>query len=557
MKKRLLLVISIIAVMCCFLALTASAEKEITGVTDTYYIVASQDSEAALALQNEGKETIVLSEVYAATNSPTDTDWIAQFEEGSHIELIFAESIVESVNDYAGILLNKAITLTVRYNGFCHLVTNARRENVFVLKHSGAQLNLIGSTDIYDENGNVLKDFTYNSSDLTKNMVQVRHGKVYCWVFDGDVYAENVRTSTGEEFVYTIDDNNTSADPSVINTYEFVDCAISSSATGICADGKDSAQKIVITRGGYYNHIKANTICNGTLFENCEIGIFEMDCWAITKQLAEFVNCTIGKISTKSGRTHLKLIDCTIEESNISVGDDGGGDGFVMIFTTADCENAGTYNLKRTTSRGTAFPWQEMVDAFLAENSVALGHLDTLSFTFADAKYLSTCTATTACSRCERASSETIEAMFIALGFSYFEDTQKPSICIGFDINRDAIARYEELSGCTVSFGAAVAAESRLGTSNAPLDENGNAVELEAGKVLAVDVKEYNPASFNIKIILNESHLDTSVLLTGYIKVQNGDALEISYMQNTQALVADNVFTYVSYNSLVSADTAE
>ena len=122
--KKLLIVLSMLVIFSCFFALSISAEKEITGVTNTYYVVSAKESDVALSLEAQGKETVVLGEIYSSTISLSETDWIAQFNEGAHVELIFAENIVESVGETVGILLGKAITLTVRYNGFCHLVTN-------------------------------------------------------------------------------------------------------------------------------------------------------------------------------------------------------------------------------------------------------------------------------------------------------------------------------------------------------------------------------------------------------------------------------------------------
>ncbi len=558
MKKRILLILSIIAILCCFFAITASAQKEITGVTHTYYVVTSQTSDKALELQGEGKETIVLSEVYASTVSSTEADWIAQFEEGSHIELIFAESIVETVSDKVGILLNKSITVTVRYNGYCHLITGiGNRENVFVLKHSGAQINFIGSTNIYDENGDVIKDFTYDPNDLSKNAVQVRHGKVYCWVFDGSVYAENIRSLTGEEFVYTTDDNS-GTDPSAINTYEFVDCSIKSGSVGLGFNGKDSAKKIVIVRRGYCDRIQGYTICNGTLFENCEIDSFEMDCWGISNQFAEFVNCKIGKINLSSGRTHLKLIDCTVEEKNISQSGDGGGDSFILVYTSPSCEAPGNCKILRTTNKGTAQDlYVDVANAYNAENSTALGHNVAWDLSFNGIKYLSTCLATKSCTRCDLTEdSIEIGAIIVPKGYSCFENPENPYVCIGFDINLNAVAQYEEITGGKINFGAAVAIKEKIGQGVCPLDENGNAITLSSGNVIKVDVTEFACVAFDVKVILGESHLDTDILMSGYIIEKYGEKIDISYIQEDKnSLVENGNFAYISYNQILAKNS--
>ena len=556
--KKLLTILSIVALMCMLFAVSVSAEKEITGVTDTFYIVSSQDSEAALQLKSEGKQTVVLSEIYSSTKATAETDWICGFAEGSHIELIFAESIVEEVNDYVGILLNKKITLTVRYNGFCHLITNkgannavGPRESVFVLKHSNAAINFIGSSNIYNEDGTFNKNFTYNPNDLTSNNVDVRHGKVYCWIFDGDAYAENIRSTTGEEFVY-VDSDNSSADAAKVNSYEFVSCALRSNGMGIGLLGEGSAEKILKIDSCFVSNVEAQTIRTGTYFKDSELGNFTMDCWTIKNNLATFENCIIGNITTKSGRTHLKLVNCTY--GKISAGADGGGDSFIMIFKTADCENAGTYELVRSTSKNSTFPWQDMVDEFNAENGAALGHAEKQSISFAGSKFLSNCTSTVACTRCgSTTSQQVIDPLFTCLGFSYFENPSSPSICIGFKINYNGVEQYEALSGAELDFGVVAASQNNLGTGNAPLDENGNPVSLNSGSVIKVSLGEEIDSTlgaFTMKIILTEAHADTALLMSGYIMETKDGANTVYYMQKGNAIVSDNAYDYVSYNSL-------
>ena len=106
--KKFALFLTVLTFICFIFAISAYASPFGGEVTDTFYVVASQDSEAALSLKAEGKEVIVLSEVYANVSAPTDSDWINSFAEGSHIELIFAENIIEEVSAYTGILLGKA-----------------------------------------------------------------------------------------------------------------------------------------------------------------------------------------------------------------------------------------------------------------------------------------------------------------------------------------------------------------------------------------------------------------------------------------------------------------
>lgn len=549
--KKTVIFLSILALMLCFLAVGASAEEP--AVTDTFYVVASQDSAAAQELKAQGKDVVVLSEIYASTSKDATGIWLDNFAEGSHIELVFAENVIESVDAFQGILLNKNITLTVRYNGFCHLVTNGNRENVFVLRHCDARLNLIGTSEIYSESGDVITDFTYNSGDLSQNKVQVRHGKVYAWVFDGDVYVENLRASTGEEVVFSQDDDNTS--DAKINTYEFVNCAFTSGSVCIGLDGRDNAQKIVKINGGYYSSIHLQMVCNGSYIQRCKIDKYVMDCYSITNQMLVFDNCEISSITTYTGRTHVTLIDCDFDVSKLSLGSDGGGSGYALIYFSATCETDGTLNVYKNGSGTTPVnddaKYASTVEAYYADpQNKALGHSYSWVHSYEGEKYVSALTAENTCSNCKAVSEAvSVDAMFSTLGYSVPEFGDEFSITVGYVINKSAIEKYEELTGCTVNFGCVVALKEKLGEFNAPLDESGNAVVLQSGKVIKTDVTKEPYAYMDLKVELTSEHADLSLLMTMFIIEASGDDVQVSYLQNNDKLVQNNQFTYVSYNN--------
>ena len=551
--KKFTFFLCALAILSCIFAISIFADE---AVTDTFYVVSSQDSEAAIDLKAQGKDVVVLSEIYASTSEVKDGDWIAGFESGSHIELIFAENIIESVGTYVGILIDKAITLTVRYNGFAHLQTNnVDKENTFVLKHSGAKINLIGTSEIYDENGEVIKDFTYNSSDLSKNKVQIRHSKVYCWIYDGDAYVENIRSYTGQELIY-VDWDNSSSDGSAINTYEFKDCALSSGAYAIGLLGQSSAQKIINVNGGYYNKIVVHSTSNGSYIKNCSVGSFEMDCWNFTNQILVFENVVLpGSITTKTGRTHLKFVDCTIDPAKFSLGSDGGGACYALVYTSPSCEGDGILNVYRQGKGATPVNddsrYADVVTEYYANpQNKALGHNFEWKHNYDGEKYLSGLNATYGCTRCDLVEKQVfIGALFNTLGFSVPQFGGELSITVGYAINKSAIAEYESLTGNKISFGCAIAVKDCIGEGVAPLDENGNAIVLSRGRVVVADATNEPNSYMDVKINLTSDHIDTQLLITGYIAEMCGDSLSISYMQSNNMLVEENQFSYVSYNN--------
>ena len=560
--KKALLILALSAALFCLFALCVFAADGDPDVTDTFYVVSSQDSQVALDLTAQGKAVVVLAEIYASVSSTSGNDWIDSFAEGSHIELIFAETIVETVADGIGILLSKEITLTVRYNGFAHLVTNrATKANVFVLKHSGAKINLIGSSQIYDENGNVIKDFTYDSTDLSKNKVEIYHQKVYCWIYDGDAYIEGIRSYTGQELVY-VDGDNANADPSVTNTYEYINCALNSASNSIGLLGQASARKYIKISGGYYNSVSLNTICTGSYIRNCEIGnTLFMDCWDINGNMLVVENTKIGgKISTATGRTHFSFYDCDFDLTKLSLGNDGGGSCYALVYTSATCENDGTLNVYKQ-GKGTTpvnskdvnndSRYASTVSAFYADPAnLAFGHDYSDVSYFSGEKYSSSFFVETVCANCGNVSnSASAEAIFVSLGYSVPEFGSSYSITLGFMINRQAITDYENLTDTTLNYGFIVALEKKLGTDVPPLDSEGNEVVLEGSSVIKVDLTK-EPNSFaDLKVLLSEEYGDTSILMCLYVIEASESSIEINYLQGNGTTVSTDGFSYVSYNN--------
>ena len=551
--KKFTFFLCALAILSCIFAISIFADE---AVTDTFYVVSSQDSEVAVDLKAQGKDVVVLSEIYASTSEVKAGDWIAGFESGAHIELIFAENIIESVGTYVGILLDKAITLTVRYNGFAHLQTNiVNKENTFVLKHSGAKINLIGTSEIYDENGEVIMDFTYDANNLSKNKVQIRHSKVYCWIYDGDAYVENIRAVTGQELVFTQDDN-ASTDATVNNTYEFVDCALSSGSTAIGLEGRGNARKYVKISGGYYSKVTAQTVLSGSYIENCTIGSYTMDCWDITNQMITFENVTIGgAITTYTGRTHLTFIDCKIDPAKLSLGSDGGGACYALVYTSPSCEGDGVLNVYRQGKGATPVNddsrYADVVTEYYANpQNKALGHNFEWKHNYDGEKYLSGLNAAYGCMRCDLVEQQVfIGALFNTLGFSVPQFGGELSITVGYAINKNAVAEYESLTGNKISFGCAIAVKDCIGEGVAPLDENGDAIVLSRGRVVVADATNEPNSYMDVKINLTSDHVDTQLLITGYIAEESDNNLTVSYMQNGNKLVENNVFSYVTYNS--------
>lgn len=545
MKRKFLLILPVLAIMCCLFALSVSAEG-----TQEYYLVQSGDSEAALSLQAQGKTNIVEVSSLLASSSSSAGAFFANVNDGDDITFILAEDIVTNSGENQGILINKAITVSIYYNGFCHIVTNGSKCSGIALRNAGAHLKLFG-TRAMDENGSFSDKFVsptvINGKITQEGNLDARHGKVYVWVYGGTVYAENMRTSTGQEFVFS--------DSGATGTFEFINCACYSGSYAIGLQGQ--SQKTVKVENGYYAGFQAFTVLTGSYIKNATItgsGI-SMDCWGISNNFWELTNCSISKISTSTGRTHFKLIDCEVNPSTFSLGADGGGACYVLVYTTPTCTSDGTLNVykqgKGATPVNDDSKYAQTVTDFYADpQNKAYGHSYGWEYIFDGAKYLSTCTAQDACASCgDIAESHYIDAMFVSLGYSVPEFGTELAIIVGFAINQNAIEQYEAFTGSKINYGCVVALKDMLGEFNAPLDENGDAVVLEQGTVVKADITDTSNSYMDLKVYLTEAHMDTYLLMAGFIAETKDGALNVSYMQFDNTLVEDNAFEYISYNN--------
>ena len=549
MKKVALFLFALSTLFCLF-ALTTFAQDDPVAVTDTFYVVASQDSEEAIALKDEGKSVIVLSEVYASTAKGATNTWLDNFEEGSHVELIFAENVVESIGADWGIVLNKRITLTVRYNGFSHYVTNNGRSNAFVMRHADASIRFIGTHAIDGEDGSISKDFKPNSANPSAGNVDITHGKVYCWVYDGDVYAYNMRTSTNEEFIFTTADDDVSN--SKTNTITVHSCA--STWIGISGDGD---KKIIDFKDSYIRSHDFESLCTGSVIDNCVFGdnSFYMDSHSLLNEMLVIKNCKLSSIKSDTGRTNLTLIDCEFDVNNLILGSDGGGKGYALIYKTVTCEEDGELNVYRNGSGTTPVNSKDVnndskyaqvvIDFYNDPQNYAVGHDIDWSESFADDKYVSVYTAIKGCTKCgDTVEKVTLDAFFISLGYSAPIDG-KGGIAIAYMVNVDAIEAYEKITGKTLKYGVFATLKDNIG--NAPIfDEKGE----RAQGVISGEVHEIGFAAFELKVSgFTDKQKDVKLAIGAYVAETKEGITEYSYIQGNKPNENEK-YHFVSYNDV-------
>ena len=138
---------------------------------------------------------------------------------------------------------------------------------------------------------------------------------------------------------------------------------------------------------------------------------------------------------------------------------------------------------------------------------------------------------------------ELLSDIFTYKGYSTKEAGN--SLCIGFDINTDAIEEYKKSYNDDLTYGVVFSPYDMLG-GKAPLDENGQPIKLDSGKVLTADLTSYSYAFYDLIISdIPENAKDTRLVISAYII--DGD--NIYYVQSNGL---SNTVEGISFNEAIN-----
>ena len=140
-------------------------------------------------------------------------------------------------------------------------------------------------------------------------------------------------------------------------------------------------------------------------------------------------------------------------------------------------------------------------------------------------------------------SGDEVEALYAFIGFSTWENGNC-GIAVGYDVNNDAISKYEEKTGKSVEVGVVFAGYNNL-AGKQPLDENGNAVSLEIGKVVKADLSGFDYEIYDFVLTdIDDSIKDVKLVIAAYI--YDGEGIE--YLQEDGA---GCTVSGISYNEVL------
>ncbi len=224
--------------------------------------------------------------------------------------------------------------------------------------------------------------------------------------------------------------------------------------------------------------------------------------------------------------------------------------GITNIMTFAQYE-AGEYTSGKCIITG-----YNLCDAFYnGEHS-----FDELSMSFVS--YLEAITFSSECTVCGEThvdADATINPLFTCLGYSARESGGVGGIVVGFSVDKDAIAKYTEVTGIELKYGVFAVAYANVG-DNGQADII-NADETGAAGVICANVsntKNYEFSVIEIKItgFKDDTYKDAPICLGAYvISEAEGSEASVSYLQAGTPNEGDRYF-YTTYNTAIGKDTS-
>ena len=148
---------------------------------------------------------------------------------------------------------------------------------------------------------------------------------------------------------------------------------------------------------------------------------------------------------------------------------------------------------------------------------------------------------------CQYSDTEEASALFVSLGYS------KPvngngSFTVGYQINSKAMNEYSTLTGKTFKYGLFVASQSKLGNNEA-IDENGTAAQ----GVISADMTKIQHTVFELKIrgFVTDEQKAVKLALGAYVIETDSEGTSVSYLQIGTPLNGDKYY-FTSYNEMMN-----
>ena len=181
-------------------------------------------------------------------------------------------------------------------------------------------------------------------------------------------------------------------------------------------------------------------------------------------------------------------------------------------------------------------------DALYCENPE---HNLEISITYVS--YMAEGIKTVKCLDCNSQAREKIaDPLFDCLGYSASE-TGDNGIVVGYTVNKTAVTEYEKYEAVALEYGVFAVSQEKLG-DNAIFGENG-----AAKGVISADVTNHGFALFELKIVgFADEQKGLKLAMGAYVAVNDGETTEYSYMQDDKKGEKIGEYFFVTYNEVVA-----
>ena len=150
------------------------------------------------------------------------------------------------------------------------------------------------------------------------------------------------------------------------------------------------------------------------------------------------------------------------------------------------------------------------------------------------------------CTRCNQGTVlKEIAPLFTCLGYSA-SIVGESGIVIGFTANNDAIKDYEEITGKSVKYGVFAVLQSNLKDKDV-FGDDGTVTE----GVINTEITSYDFAAFGLKIVgFADDQKDIKLAMGAYAVASDGEATEYTYLQSGTP-DENEKYCFVSYNDII------
>ena len=153
---------------------------------------------------------------------------------------------------------------------------------------------------------------------------------------------------------------------------------------------------------------------------------------------------------------------------------------------------------------------------------------------------------------CSYGTTEEASALFTCLGYSASENGDG-GIAVGYTVNKTAINTYEEIANVSLNYGVFAISQEKLGTGDV-FDENGAV----AANAISFDVTDYEYSAFVLKIVgFTDAQKDVKLAIGAYVAVNDGEKTTYSYMQDDKKGEKIGDYYFASYNDIVPQEVVQ